>query len=171
MTTPDIPWNTVARDALDNSRRWFPHLHDDDFGAIVHFALGLCGEAAELVAAVRAAAPIDDVYLESADVATYTMDIAAMLGLDLEPPAPRMDGADIDDLDAIVMCSGFIANVVKKANRGDTPMTDLRAAHASLEEWCGTIIRHTTDLVHDLDGQNIIDWIATKVAICEERWG
>lgn len=171
MTPTDIPWNVVARDALANSRRWFPHLHDDDFGAIVHFTLGLAGEVGELVAAVRIAAPIDDVYLESADVVTYTMDIGAMLGLDLEAPAQRADIADVDDLDVIVMRAGSIANIVKKANRGDTPMTDLRAARMELEECCVTIIAYVTDLVYNLDGQNIIDWIATKVAICEERWG
>lgn len=171
MTPTDIPWNVVARDALANSRRWFPHLHDDDFGAIVHFTLGLCGEAAELVASYRSADDVDAMALEAADVVTYTLDLGAMLGLELEVVEDRAQF--LGDLDAIVIAAGLIANVVKKANRGDSPMSDLRAHKADLEHWARQIIRHADDMLFMSAGTTgtLIDAIATKVAICEERWG
>lgn len=172
MTALDpIPtnWNRLSNECLGNSRRWFPHLHDDDFTAAVHFTLGLAGEVGEVVEAIEEGAASEDFLLEVADVVTYALDLAATLGIDIDG-TPSGDYLPTGEAESLTIAAGTIANAVKKANRAETPMIALRDARpviAGAVRW----ILDTALLMADDEDANLVEVIAVKVAICEERWG
>lgn len=182
------PWNTYtdwdefARTCLANSERWFPHLHDDAFGLVVHMTLGLAGEAGELVEAAGSPfADADAMALEVADVVTYACDIAAALGCTIRPNLAPLAG--LPSTDAIVAAAGKIANIVKKANRDTAgPMTYLRDHQHEIGELVGCIITEAEFMAYDGvrcrfslgQGRRSFSLAAAldkKIAICEERWG
>lgn len=90
--------------ATRNSMRWFPELHQRDrWQQIVHQALGLTGEAGEVANLVKKLNRLDaDTVMDAlafggehadqltaladelADVFTYTLNLATLLGVDLE---------------------------------------------------------------------------------------
>lgn len=82
----------MAQQARDDSDRWFGDSHASD--SLVHMVLSLCGEAGELANLVK---KIDrgsldirnanvryQLMMETTDVFVYLLNIAGMLGLDLE---------------------------------------------------------------------------------------
>lgn len=78
----------TARECLANSRRWFPDPHERGIEhAILHMALGIAGEAGEVVELVKKAhrfgktEEIDRKKLgdELADVIVYCLNLAALL--------------------------------------------------------------------------------------------
>lgn len=101
MSTVEI--DGLAERCITDSRYWFPGIHGSDMsgtldmGALVHFALGLAGEAGELVNLIKKLnrahksgedvsellprALVLDLSDETADVLVYLMDIMAVLGI------------------------------------------------------------------------------------------
>ena len=78
--------------AIQDSRWWFPGVHETQQSAVVHFALGLAGEVGELVNLIKKAnrspkwteaIDMTDVAHEAADCAIYLMDLCAEMGIDL----------------------------------------------------------------------------------------
>ena len=94
----------LQQQATRNSMRWFPELHARGrWEQIVHQALGLAGEAGEVANAVKKLNRLDAETVfqalafggehadqltgladELADVFTYTLNLATLLGVDLE---------------------------------------------------------------------------------------
>lgn len=79
----------LAKQCNDDSLRWFPNSHN-----VVHHTLSLCGEAGELANLVkkidRGSLDIRDantryrLMMETTDVFVYLLNIAFLLGLDLQ---------------------------------------------------------------------------------------
>lgn len=83
--------------SLEDSRRWFPHLHEDVKTEITHFAMGLGGEVGEVLNLVKkwhrdhaTGRPFPtgsdlhrDLAEELADVQIYLAALAEILGVDL----------------------------------------------------------------------------------------
>ncbi len=109
MSTHDRPLAMLQAQALGNSRRWFPELHErGQLELIIHMALGLAGEAGEVANLVKkinrgprsgpgGIAPwtfeqYDALTDELADVLTYTLNLAGLLGIDLAATFDRKQG-------------------------------------------------------------------------------
>ena len=83
----------LAAEAVADSERWFPDLQNSK-GAVSHHALALCGEAGEFANVVkkiqRGSLDPSDPHVqwmlrkELTDVFIYTLNLAGVLGLDLE---------------------------------------------------------------------------------------
>ena len=82
--------------AIQDSRAWFPAVHESQRSAVIHFGLGIAGEVGELVNLIKKANReatwnvLDGgdkwrtaLAHEAADVAIYLMDICSELGIDL----------------------------------------------------------------------------------------
>jgi NTP pyrophosphatase (non-canonical NTP hydrolase) len=84
--------NDLGDRMVADSERWFPKLHETDHSAAVHFALGLAGEVGELVNLVKkvnrgSTSYVDvlaDLAYEVADVLVYLLDLARVLGIDVD---------------------------------------------------------------------------------------
>jgi NTP pyrophosphatase (non-canonical NTP hydrolase) len=82
----------LERQALEDSQRWFGDVANSH--SLSHHVLALCGEAGELANVVkkiergsldqRSAATMMMLNMETVDVFTYTLNIAGLLGLDLD---------------------------------------------------------------------------------------
>src|SRR3954453_1922266 len=87
---PDGPLWLLARQAHEDSKRWFPDTADD----LGHHILGLCGEAGEVAnlskKLQRGSLNLHDadtrfqLMMEITDVQTYTLSASGLLGLDLD---------------------------------------------------------------------------------------
>ena len=90
---------------------------------VINGALGLCGEAGELMRAVRAkhsAGYVDNVLDEVGDVCWYLAELCTALGVHLGEVFPSessvlLEMSDIEAADAIAMLAAKIADAVKKA--------------------------------------------------------
>jgi NTP pyrophosphatase (non-canonical NTP hydrolase) len=89
MKTGGRVW-ILARECITDSRRWFP----GSAPSLVHHCLGLAGEAGEFIDIVKKidrgtldpknAAVKRNLAMELTDVFIYVLNIAAILGIDLE---------------------------------------------------------------------------------------
>lgn len=82
----------IQEQALKNSRRWFPEVHATPDTEIVHQALGIAGEAGEVIELVKKMhrsgdfsdpQRISDLRHELADVLTYVCNLAEHYNIDL----------------------------------------------------------------------------------------
>jgi NTP pyrophosphatase (non-canonical NTP hydrolase) len=86
------PINDLAQECLADSALFFPEIHVTPRKALVHFTLGLAGEAGEVANLVkkgnRGSMGWEEVAQllrhELADVLIYLLDIAAVLDIDIE---------------------------------------------------------------------------------------
>lgn len=90
---------------------------------VINGALGLCGEAGEVMRAVRAkhsAGYVDNVLDEAGDVCWYLAELCTALGVHLGEVFPSessvlIEMSDIEAADSIAMLAAKIADAVKKA--------------------------------------------------------
>lgn len=96
--TDGIGMASLAAEARANSERWFPLVHDPEQAAVpllVHYALGLAGEAGEVANLVkkqlRGGRVYGDQFLgdELADVFIYLLLLADEAGIDLQAAYER----------------------------------------------------------------------------------
>lgn len=91
----DLTIEQARRQASEDSKRWFPEIHDQGMAYVLtHSALGLAGEAGEVVDEVKKwhrkpGQPLDDARkaklgAELIDTLIYLMHIATVAGIDLE---------------------------------------------------------------------------------------
>jgi NTP pyrophosphatase (non-canonical NTP hydrolase) len=149
--------NDLADEFLRNSARWFPALHASTHTAVVHFALGLGGEVGELLECDGADPD------EVADVVTYAMDMARILGGDLSAAYDALPDQVGNTPREVAIAAGLAINLVKKYNRGDYDqehIAPLVAHHVAM------VIAISRNIVGDLLGA-----LDAKRAICEARWG
>lgn len=85
----------LAKECLANSRRWFPDPHSRGMeDAIVHMALGIAGEAGEVVELIKKAHRFGENWESSlnpkkvgdelSDVIVYCLNLAELLGISIE---------------------------------------------------------------------------------------
>lgn len=88
---PDL--TEMAHICLSNSKRWFPDPHERGVEhAILHMALGIAGEAGEVVELVKKAHRFgsagnidgDKLGAELADVIAYCLNMAALFDIDMQ---------------------------------------------------------------------------------------
>lgn len=92
MTTTTQPLNELAQECLQTSARYFPEVHTTARAAVVHFTLGLTGEAGEIANVVKKfnrgslewTQVTELLRHELADVLIYLLDLAAVLEIDLD---------------------------------------------------------------------------------------
>lgn len=90
--------NALPSLAIKDSLAWFPQVHDRDWrtiegrkidvGALVHFALGLAGEAGEVANKIKKlnlyqeknTVTLEEIRMELADVLIYLMDLFYTIG-------------------------------------------------------------------------------------------
>lgn len=161
--------DSLAADLIDNSRRWFPELHNRGGIALaVHYSLGLSGELAELGELVDTTSPFPGsdpaaIADELADVTIYALDLTHALGRDVEDLLEQAAGTSPRWEDLVVF-AGHVANQVKKLNRGDVIVPE------TLDDYLGRLLA-SIETFADALHVDLLDAIACKVAICETRWG
>lgn len=150
--------NDLADRGLSDSARWFPELHRrGQIGLAVHYALGLGGEAGELLEA-----PDDPD--EFADVLIYALDLARILGGDLDAAYDNLpDEIGPASLHRIAIHAGLVLNYVKKLNRGDY-------GPEQIAEPVATHVALIVALARNMIG-NVLDVIEHKREQLEDRWG
>lgn len=149
--------NTLADRGLADSARWFPELHErGQLGLAVHYALGLGGEAGELL-------DDPDSSHELADVVIYALDLGRILGADLDAAYDRLP-ADVGPptVHRIAVHAGLALNYTKKLNRGDRTVEDVRD---DIAEHVAMIVALARNIVGDLLGA-----IEEKRTILLDRW-
>lgn len=87
-----MSFTDLSKQYLADSERWFPDLHLTPTSQIVHFGLGLAGEAGEVAnlikkfnrGSIRLLELRDEIAHEIADVIAYALDLAAVLDIDVD---------------------------------------------------------------------------------------
>ena len=151
-----------------NSCRWFPHVHAAG-SARVHFALGLAGELGEVIeAACKVEYSATELALELADLATYALNLWHEEGYALDELAKPSNPPVVfttRPTETLAIAVGRVVEIVKKMHRSDAypPTLDLR-----LRQALGELLWKVLDFAGPA---NLFEAIATKQAVCEERWG
>lgn len=160
----------LAPRSFADSARWFPELHDRPRPALAaHYALGLAGELGEVIDVLtldERGYGADELGAELADCAIYTLDLIALLELDVDA-ATAARRTTVRTLTQLASAVGHIANIAKKLNRGDNVAP---ALVNELEHPAGYVLARLVDIAEDYN-LDLAEQIDLKRSVCEARWG